>query len=170
VSPASLGAPVTAWTWSWMPPAAAAYTIVARSVDLVGNRSDPAQVGVAVDIGGPDTVAPDGTVSSVKNNQILPFGPIVFAGGATDNVGVTTVQVGIQNRGTGLWWKASTGTWVSAFTWNPGSSLSLPGGSPTSWTYGWTPQTTGNFAVTVRAVDAAGNADATRPWINFSVG
>jgi sugar lactone lactonase YvrE len=169
VVPGSPGAALTSWSWSWTPPAAAAYTLVARSVDLAGNRSGEVQAGVTVDLGGPDTVAPDGTVASVKNNQTLPLGPVVFAGAATDNAGVADVQVGIKNRDTGLWWKASTGTWVTAFTWNPGSVLSLPAGSPTSWSYGWTPAVAGNYTVTVRALDAAGNADATRPWINFIV-
>jgi hypothetical protein len=103
------------------------------------------------------------------NNQTLPLGPITFGGGATDNVGLANVQVGIQNRTTLRWWKASTGTWVTTFTWNSGSTLSMPGASPTSWTYLWTPATTGNYTLTVRAIDAAGNFDASRPWINFTV-
>ena len=60
-------------------------------------------------------------------------------------------------------------TWVSTFTWNLGSALGLPVGSPTSWSYTWSPSATGNYTVTVRAIDAAGNFDATRPWINFVV-
>jgi hypothetical protein len=28
---------------------------------------------------------------------------------------------------------------------------------------------TGNYTLTVRAIDAAGNFDASRPWINFTV-
>ncbi len=87
--------------------------------------------GITIDIGGPDTVAPNGLVSGLVNNQTLPFGPITFGGTATDNVGLADVQVGIQNRTTLRWWKATTGTWVTSFTWNSGSTLSMPGGSPT---------------------------------------
>jgi DNA-binding beta-propeller fold protein YncE len=169
VTPASVGAPSTAWSWSWNPPAAGGYTIRARSVDLVGNRSDVSSAAITIDIGGPDTVAPNGTVSGLVNNQTLPLGPITFGGSATDNVGLADVQVGIQNRTTLRWWKASTGTWVTTFTWNSGSALTMPGGSPTSWTYGWTPAAAGNYTLTVRAIDAAGNFDASRPWINFVV-
>ncbi len=169
VTPATPGAASTSWSWSWSPPATGNYAIVARSVDLVGDRSSQVQTGITVDLGGPDTVAPDGTVSSVARNEILPFGPIIFTGAATDDVGVVDVRVGIKDRDTGQWWKASTGTWVTSFTWNPGAVLSLPGGSPTSWTYAWTPSVTGNYTITVRALDAAGNADATRPWINFAI-
>jgi hypothetical protein len=169
VTPTSVGATSTAWSWPWTPPAAGGYTIRARSVDLVANRSDVSSSGITVDIGGPDTVAPNGTVSGLVNNQTLPLGPITFGGGATDNVGLANVQVGIQNRTTLRWWKASTGTWVTTFTWNSGSTLSMPGASPTSWTYLWTPATTGNYTLTVRAIDAAGNFDASRPWINFTV-
>ena len=80
VTPASVGAASTAWSWTWSPPAAGGYTIRARSVDLVGNRSDVSSAGITVDIGGPDTVAPNGTVSGLVNNQTLPLGPITFGG------------------------------------------------------------------------------------------
>ncbi len=166
---ASPGGSSTSWSWTWTPPAAGGYTIQARSVDLAGNTGVIRSAGVAVDLGGPDTVAPNGTVTGLVANQVLPLGPITFTGNATDNAGVADVQVGIQDRTTLKWWKASTGTWVSTFTWNPGSALGLPGGSPTSWSYSWTPSATGNYTVTVRAIDAAGNFDATRPWINFVV-
>ena len=36
--------------------------------------------GITVDIGGPDTVAPNGLVSGLANNQTLPLGPITFGG------------------------------------------------------------------------------------------
>ena len=58
---------------------------------------------------------------------------------------------------------------MTTFTWNSGSALSMPGGSPTSWTYRWTPSAAGNYTLTVRAIDAAGNFDASRPWIHFAV-
>ena len=163
------GSAATSWSWSWLPPAAGGYTIQARSVDLAGNHSPVASSGITVDLGGPDTVAPDGKVTGLVANQVLPLGPITFTGNATDNVGLADVQVGIKDRTAGRWWKASTGTWVTTFTWNSGSALSLPGGSPTTWSYPWSPLAPGNYTVTVRAIDAAGNFDATQPWINFVV-
>src|SRR4029077_15072049 len=53
---ASPGSGSTSWSWTWMPPAAGGYTIQARSVDLAGNTGVTRSVGVAVDLGGPDTV------------------------------------------------------------------------------------------------------------------
>ncbi len=166
----SPGASATSWSWSWLPPAAGGYTIQARSVDLSGNDSAVASTGITADLGGPDTIAPDGKVTGLVANQVLPFGPITFTGTATDNVGLADVEVGIKDLATGRWWKASTGTWVTTFTWNPGSALSVPGGSPTSWSYPWSPPAAGNYVLTVRAIDAAGNFDASRPWIAFVVG
>ena len=65
--------------------------------------------------------------------------------------------------------EGTTGTWVTTFTWNCGSALSFPAGSPTTWTLSVVALVAGNYTVTVRAIDAAGNFDASQPWINFVV-
>jgi DNA-binding beta-propeller fold protein YncE len=167
---ASPGSASTGWTWPWSPPAAGGYTFLASAVDLASNVDDsPASAAVTLDPGAPDTTAADGTISWPSNNQVLPFGPVTFAGAATDDVGVANVGVAIKDRTTGQWWNAASGRWVTSFRWNPGAALGTPGASPTGWTFGWTPPAPGAYAVTVQAQDAAGNCDATRPWVNFSV-
>ena len=105
---------------------------------------------------------------------MFPNGPIAFSGNATDNVGVSSVQVAIRERnstGTGRWLQAN-GTWAAGFVWLNGSVLGTPNGTSTSWTYNWTPPTVrpvNTFLIQVRANDAAGNFDQTRPSVNFSV-
>lgn len=99
---------------------------------------------------------------------MLAAGALTFTGNATDNVGVAGVDVMIKNRANNTYWKASTGTWVSTFTWNTDSVLDSPGATATGWTYGTT-LAPGIYAISVRARDAIPNYDATRPWINFTV-
>jgi len=116
----------------------------------------------------PDTTAPDATISSPANNATVPPGSLTFTGNATDNVGVSRVEMAIKNRTTNKYWNGSS--WVSGWTWiTPGATLASPGATSTSWSYTWTPPGTGPYAVSVRAVDAAGNIDATRPYYNFTV-
>jgi hypothetical protein len=115
-----------------------------------------------------DSVAPDGTVSVPTPNQSFPLGPITFSGNATDNVGVAAAEIMIKDVTANKYWNGST--WVGALTWlSPGATLGTPGGTSTTWSFNWTPAAVGSFAMSVRAKDAGGNIDATRPWVNFTV-
>lgn len=167
----SPGAPTSAWSYTWTPPAASSYTVSARATDF-GPNSDatPASSAFSVALGGPDTGAPDATLAGVTNNQMVPVAPLALSGVATDNLAPADVQVMFKNRDTSQYWKASTGTWVTAFTWNAGATLATPGASPTAWAHSVPIAAAGNYAVSVRAIDAAGNIDTTRPWVNFSAG
>jgi hypothetical protein len=166
---ASPGSTSTTWSFGWTPGAEGSYSISARASDAVPNTdATPASAAFTVTaVLPPDTVAPDTTISFPTNNQVLAVAPITFTGGATDNRGVTSVQVAIRNRTTLQWWNG-TG-WGSAFIWLNGASLGTPGGASTTWSYAWTPPGAALYAVTARAFDAAGNVDATRPWVNFQV-
>lgn len=166
----SPGATSTTWTYNWTPAAVGSYSFMARVGDGAGNldTSNPL-VGFTVnDTGQGDTIPADGTVTSPTNNAVLAAGALTFTGNATDNVGVTGVDVMVKNRDNNTYWKASTGTWVSTFTWNTDAALASPGATATGWTYGVT-LPAGLYSVSVRARDAVPNYDATRPWINFSV-
>ncbi len=115
---------------------------------------------------GPDTTPPEGTLTFPADNEQVVIGPMTVAGGATDNVGVTAVDVAIKSVDLGQWWNG-TG-WQATFRWNP-ASVASPGAPSTTWSYDWTPPATGGYQVTVRARDAAGNADPTRPFHRFTV-
>ena len=84
------------------------------------------------------------------------------------NVSVAEVRIGIRDRTTGLWLRGN-GTW-GAFQ-NQQAVLGTPGGTSTGWTYSFTPPTggSGNYALQVAAVDAAGNVDPTKPWVPFQL-
>ena len=102
-------------------------------------------------------------------NQAFPNGPVALSGNATDNVGVSSVQVAIRNRTT-LQWRQANGTWGATFVWLNGSVLGSPGGTSTTWTYNWTPPAgAAPYVVGVRATDSTGNLDTTPQWVNFSV-
>jgi DNA-binding beta-propeller fold protein YncE len=117
---------------------------------------------------GPDTTAPNGTVSVPVKDQTFSSVPVTLQGAATDNVGVTEVRLGIQDRVSKQWYR-SIGAW-GAFQAQQ-ANLGTPAGASTTWSYQWTPPAggSGQYAVQVTAVDAAGNVDASKPWVPFNV-
>ena len=114
-----------------------------------------------------DTTAPNGTVSVPSNDQTLSGIPAQLSGGATDDLAVGAVRIAIKDRVTGQWLRA--GGW-GAFM-NHDATLSDPGGASTNWTYPFAPPTggSGQYALQVTAVDAANNADPTKPWVPFQL-
>jgi DNA-binding beta-propeller fold protein YncE len=166
---AAPGALETTWSATFAGAAAGtgSYVAIARGRDAAGNvETDAPYTRFTVEGGSVDTTPPDTTIS-LPNNAVVPLGPLTFTGTATDDVGVTNVQVAIRNRTTLQYW---TGTsWVASIRWLNGATLGTPGGTSTTWSFGWTPAAAGPYAVTVRALDGVGNIDPTRPWVNFSV-
>ena len=96
-----------------------------------------------------------------------PDGKLELTGSATDNKGVTRVQVAIQNKGE--WWDGSRGTWTKVFTQNR-ATLGSPGSKSTAWRYSFpVPSVGGTFFAQAQAVDAAGQLDAPVATRNFTV-
>lgn len=159
----------TDWSYAFNPPVAGAYSVTATARDGTGADLSPTEP-VSFEVTGsvPDTVAPDATVTAPTNNQVLPLVGATFTGNASDNVGVTEVRVAIQNRSMSpkRWWSGTT--WVTSTIWLPGAVLTSPGSPTTGWSFTWTPPAAALYSVTVRAQDATGNLDPTRPWVNFS--
>jgi DNA-binding beta-propeller fold protein YncE len=116
---------------------------------------------------GPDTAAPNGNLTSPAKDQVV-TSPVTFTGAATDNVGVTQVRIAVQDRVSKQWYR-STNSW-GAFQAQL-ATLASPGGTSTTWSYQWTPPAggSGQYAVQVNAVDAAGNQDPTKPYVAFTV-
>ena len=116
---------------------------------------------------GPDSTPPDATVSSPVKDQTFTSVPATLSGNATDNVGVTEIRIGIQDRVSKQWFR--NGGWGSFQAQQ--ASLANPGASSTGWSYQWTPPAggSGQYAMQVVAVDAAGNVDPTKPWVTFNV-
>lgn len=160
----------TDWSYTFNPPLAGLYTVTATARDSTGADLTPTEP-VSFEVTGsvPDTVAPDATVTAPTNNQVMALSGATFTGNATDNVGVAKVKVAIRNRTTLRYWTGTAWANNTAIVWLDGAELGSAGSPVTTWSYPWTPPEAGTYAVTVRAEDAAGLLDPTRPWVNFSV-
>jgi len=139
-------------------------------VEQAGERVQEFLVGDGSGGGGgggePDTSPPDGTVDVPSPRQVFTSLPVEMRGGATDDRGVTEVRVAVRDRMSGDWLRTN-GTW-GAFQHHQ-ASLASPGGTSTGWALSFTPATggSGQYAMQVAAVDAAGNVDPTKPWVQF---
>ena len=145
-----------------------AYEARIRARDSQNTVSNPEAVrtfAVSEESTEPDFEEPDGTVTVPANGQSFPEGTVAISGDATDNVGVTEVDVAIKDRDSGLWWTGST--WAG-FTWLA-ADVASPGATSTPWDYTFTGSVPGSYGMSVRAHDAAGNLDTTRPWVTFTV-
>ncbi len=134
--------------------------------DTFNNRVQIFDTGAA----GPDTTAPTVAITVPTTNQVFPNAPITFSGTAADNVGVSTVRVAIKDtaRPAGSNWWRSNGTWGAYQTQN--TTLGTPGGTNTTWSYNWTPPSTGSYSVLAEGLDAALNiTPAPKPTVLFSV-
>jgi hypothetical protein len=112
-----------------------------------------------------DNVEPDATVTSPVRLQELTDNSVVLTGTATDNVGVAGVKVAVRNRDTGEWLRAD-GTFGGIQFID--AVLDTPGATSTGWSFPVT-LSDGDWGISVRAEDGAGNRDSTRPWVVFSV-
>ncbi len=84
-----------------------------------------------------DVTAPVSVISSPLSGATVTQGiPVTITGTATDAGTITQVQVSVNG---GTTWQAATGT--------------------TSWSFSWTPSTTGTVTIKSRATDQAGNVE-----------
>ena len=85
----------------------------------------------------PDTTPPTSQISSPTKNQVLPSAAVVLAGTATDDIGVASVRVAIQNLTTKLWWRGGS-AW-GAFLLVNDTVTPTPVATLSDWTLTWTP-------------------------------
>jgi DNA-binding beta-propeller fold protein YncE len=176
--PATLAAPggkTTAWSYSFDAPAAIAagatagkFTANVRAVDTADKPdATVATSPFTVQAQAADTVAPETTLTSPANNSLQPK-PVTIAGQATDAVGVAKVQVHVKDRdATNRYWNPGTGAWQTGIVWFD-ATVSSVGATSTGWTTSFSPPaTTGRYWVAARAVDNAGNRDASPMGVNF---
>ncbi len=113
---ASLDSPLgltTDWSYDVVVPAGD-YTVTAGARDAFGNAdASPEIVGFTADPVA-DATAPDTTIGSPANGASLLFGNVTITGNATDNVGVTGVDVEIHNTTTDQYWTG--GSWQAGQT------------------------------------------------------
>ncbi|RAY11396.1 hypothetical protein DPM19_30700 [Actinomadura craniellae] len=114
-----------------------------------------------------DTTAPDASITSpALQDEVYGRRALTFQGTATDDTGVASVGVAIQDRDTRLWYRPD-GTWGAYHRYS--ATLSAPGAASTGWSFTWTPAEPGAYMVQAVAKDAAGHPDAELPWRRFDV-
>ncbi len=162
---AEAGAPSTTWSLSFSASIAGSYSMTARATDQAANT---AQATRSFSVAAADTTAPDGAITAPAVNAVVPPPTVTVSGTGTDNVGVASMALLVKDRDTGLWLR-NDGTWGST-TANAQrlATLASPGATSTGWTLD-IPLGAGNYTVTARARDAAGNQDATPASLQFSV-
>jgi DNA-binding beta-propeller fold protein YncE len=169
--PTSLGTPggiETTWSYAFNGSGAGSgsYYVTVRSSDAVGNVSTNVPFTRFTRAGSGDVTAPDTLISVPSSGQAFAPGTVGMNGTATDNVGVSTVQVSIRDTGTNLWWNGSA--WMSGQQWL-GAIVFSPGGTSTGWSYSWPTQGLGSYELSARSVDAASNTDPTPAIAAFTV-
>ncbi len=142
------------------------YVVIADVVDTA-NKRDQSRPRVVFSVAATvaDDVLPDTAIDSPTVREALTGPSITTTGTATDNVGVTRVRVTIQDVVSKQYLQAD-GT-LGGFTLLE-ADIDTNGATSTGWRVN-ADLPVGEYAVTARAVDAAGNTDATRPRVRFSV-
>jgi outer membrane protein assembly factor BamB len=125
----------------------------------------------AFGFGGGVNPRPDTTLDSPVSGTILPnpAGTLALSGGASDEVTVTDVLVGVKDKVTNKWWDAESRTWKPVFVENR-ATLTAPGTPSTGWTFTFpVPDNGGNYFAQADALDASGQRDPTVASTEFSV-
>ena len=127
------GGTSTGWSYEFdlggLPVAPAGYQATARSLDAAGKRS--AWFSTYFDVGVPDVEDPLLSVDAPLVGAIVPS-PVDVLGSASDDVGVTQVQIFIKDRSSGQYWNGSG--------WQPeflalDADVAAPGATATGWSY-----------------------------------
>ena len=132
------------------------YYATARASDAAGNPSTTMPFTRFTVSGPPDTTAPDTVIAVPTSGQSFALGTVTMSGSASDNVGVSSVRVAIQDTGSGQWWTGST--WAASQQWL-NATLFSPGAPSTGWSYAWHSPASGGYTAFARATDAATNVD-----------
>ena len=166
----TLGSPnavETTWNYVFNHSAAGSgsYYVTVRSSDAVGNTSTFVPF-TRFTTGAADSVAPDTVISTPTAGQVLAPGTVAVTGTATDNVAVASVQVSLQDTGSGQWWDGTS--WVGSQQWLAATVFS-PGATSTGWSYSVPGVGAGSFSLQARARDVATNVDGSPASRAFSV-
>ena len=140
------------------------YSLSVRAFDAIGNSSSISPWHHFTI--GPDTIPPVPVAGFPYGKTLLSLGaPVTLWGTATDNVAVASVKVAIRDRTTGMWLRPD-GTFGSFHRFT--AELSDPGAMSTDWQYE-VELAEGDYSMSVRAWDAAGNTMSLSPWHHFTV-
>jgi len=132
------------YAFSWTPTTAGAHSLTARATDNVGLVASSAAVGVTINSSSGDTQAPVATLTAPADFTAALVGTLAVTATATDNVGVTGVEIQVDG--------AQVGSTLTA--------------APYVVNVDTTAYASGQHVLRVRAFDAAGNTSA---WATATV-
>ncbi|MBI5090257.1 MAG: hypothetical protein HZB15_15735, partial [Actinobacteria bacterium] len=153
--------PGTTYNWSYTTPfnlKTGVYSFQVGAIDDLGlstSSSNQGRLTINVQVPGdafPDTtITPGGTVTGLQTLQLT------LGGSATDDFGVKSVGVTIQDRDTSRYLQPN-GTMQAGFTLL-NATLGTPNGTATTWTLPVTLPTAGDYSVTAYAFDTSDQQD-----------
>lgn len=148
----------TSYNWSYQTPftlSPGQYSFSVRATDEIGlttSSTNQGRLTINAQVAG--DAFPDGRLNFTGTDATLEVLHLDLAGTATDDKGVQSVRVSLEDQDTGRFVQPN-GTMAAAFA-TLNATLASPGGTSTSWTLGVDLPTKGDYAVTAFAVDTAG--------------
>jgi PKD repeat protein len=134
------------------------YTFTVRATDDIGLTTSSANQGrltINAQVAGDNF--PNGLLNFTGTDSSIEVLHLDLAGTATDDFGVQSVRVSLEDQDTGRYVQPN-GTMAAAFA-TLDATLATPGGTSTTWTLPVDLPTKGEFSVTAFAVDTAGQQD-----------
>ena len=159
ISPANINNP--SYNWSYQTPfnlTAGQYSFSVRATDEIGlttSSTNQGRLTINAQVAG--DAFPDGRLNFTGTDASIEVLHLDLAGTATDDKGVQSVRVSLEDQDTGRFVQPN-GTMAAAFA-TLNATLATPGGTSTTWTLGVDLPTKGEFAVTAFAIDTAGQQD-----------
>jgi PKD repeat protein len=151
----------TSYNWSYQTPfnlAPGQYSFSVRATDEIGlttSSTNQGRLTINAQVAG--DAFPDGRLNFTGTDATLEVLHLDLAGTATDDKGVQSVRVALEDQDTGRFVQPN-GTMAAAFA-TLNATLASPGGTSTTWTLGVDLPTKGDYAVTAFAVDTVGQQD-----------
>ena len=159
VSPQNINGP--SYNWSYTTPfnlTPGQYTFTVRATDDIGLTTSSANRGqLTINAQVPGDLFPNGLLNFTGTDSSIEVLHLDLAGTATDDFGVASVRVSLEDQDTGRYVQPN-GTMAAAFATLP-ATLATPNGTSTTWTLPVDLPTQGEFAVTAFAVDTSGQQD-----------
>ncbi|MGE0307817.1 MAG: PKD domain-containing protein, partial [Acidimicrobiia bacterium] len=154
--------PGTTYNWSYTTPfnlTTGVYSFIVGAVDDLGLRTASSNYGrLTINVQVPGDAFPDTTITPTGTQTGLQSLHLDLTGSATDDIGVASVKVTVQDRDTSRYLQPN-GTMQAGFTLL-NATLANPGATSTTWTLPVDLPTEGDYSVTAYAYDTSDQQDA----------
>jgi hypothetical protein len=159
VSPSNING--ASFNWSYTTPfnlTPGQYSFSVRATDDIGLTTSSTNQGrLTINAQVPGDLFPNGLLNFTGTDSSIEVLHLDLAGTATDDLGVASVRVSLEDQDTGRHVQPN-GTMAAAFA-NLPATLATPNGTSTTWTLPVDLPTQGEFAVTAFAIDTSGQQD-----------